>query len=287
VSAKGRQLQRGNEQALEAYVQTDAAINPGNSGGPLVDLFGRVVAMNTAIQGPAFIGYGFSVPIDLARRVADDLIKQGYVRRPRIGVRIQDVSDVDAQVYGLAEVRGAHVVSVEEGQPAARAGLRSGDVVLGLNGREIEDATDLTTSLARLQPGDEVQLNIWRGGRQQQLSMRLGEFERSTASEDAAAGTPSRSSRLGFDARPITPQLTREYELTEREGLVITQVERSGPAVTRGVRPGQVLLSINGRAVRTEEELERIAGSVSADAVVSLRVRDPTLGETVINYRVR
>ena len=286
VSAKGRQLQRGNDAALEAYVQTDAAINPGNSGGPLVDLFGRVVAMNTAIQGPAFIGYGFSVPIDLAKRVADDLIKQGFVRRPRIGVRIQDVADVDAEIYGLNQVQGALVVAVEEGQPAARAGIRPGDVVLALNGRKIDDATDLTTSLARMQPGETVQLTIWRDKRQQQVSMRLGEFERAAAPRPANdTEDNAHAARLGFQAQPITPQLARQFDLPDAEGLVITAVSVSGPAAARNVSPGQVLLTINGQRVRTTAELARIGGSIQAGAPVSLLVRDPRLGEMVINYR--
>ncbi|NJD09936.1 MAG: Do family serine endopeptidase [Gemmatimonadetes bacterium] len=287
VSAKGRQLERNNEQALEAYIQTDAAINPGNSGGPLVDLFGRVVAVNTAIQGPQFIGYGFSVPIDLARRVADDLIKQGYVRRPRIGVRISPLSDADAEVYGLSQVKGALVRSVEQGQPAERAGIRPGDVVLALNGRPIEDATDLTTSLARLQPGENVQLTVWRDRRQEQVTMRLGEFERSAArSTPAAADEAAHATRLGFTAQAITPQLVQQYELSAQQGLVITTVNDDGPAAGQ-VAAGQQLLSVNGQRVRNMAELTRAATAIQPGSVISLLVRDRQLGEMVVNYRAR
>jgi serine protease Do len=286
VSAKGRQLQRANEAALEAYVQTDAAINPGNSGGPLVDLFGRVVAMNTAISGPAFVGYGFSVPIDLAKRVADDLIKQGFVRRPKIGVRIQPVTDVEADLYGLGEVRGAHVVAVEEGQPAARAGIRPGDVVLALNSRPIEDATELTTALARLQPGETVQLTVWRDRRQQQVSMRLAEFERASPPPVAVAENGSNATRLGFQAQEVTAQLARQFELSDMEGLVITAVPRSSPAFGR-VGAGQVLLTINGQRVRTAAELARISAGIEPGNIIALRLRDRELGEMVVNYRAR
>jgi len=287
VSAKGRQLQRGNETALEAYVQTDAAINPGNSGGPLVDLMGRVVAMNTAIEGPSFIGYGFSVPIDLAKRVADDLIKQGYVRRPRIGVRIQDVRAVDAEVYGLKDVSGALVMAVEDGEPAARAGVQPGDVVVALNGRKIDNATDLTTSLARMQPGDNVQLTIWRNKQERTISVRLGEFERSGQTETAASNEGAHAERLGFEAEAITPQLARQYQLSESSGLVVTSVAQYGPAAQRGVREGQVLLSIDGQQVNTPAQLARIAGTIKADSPVALRVRDPEYGVMVINYRAQ
>jgi len=134
VSARGRQI-TGRTGALEAFIQTDAAVNPGNSGGPLVDLLGRVVGVNTAIVGgPRFVGYGFAVPINLARRVVSDLLEYGYVRRPRVGVSVSDVTAVDAEAYGLDRIAGAQVKTVEAGSPADRAGIEVGDVVVALDG---------------------------------------------------------------------------------------------------------------------------------------------------------
>ena len=174
VSALGRQL-RGSATALESYIQTDAAINPGNSGGPLIDLRGRVVGINSAITGGnRFVGYGFAVPSNLARRVVDDLMKYGYVKRPRIGVQISDVTAVDAEVYGLDRVTGAEINAVEKGSPADEAGLEIGDVVLALDGAEIGNANELATALAQRNPGDEVTLTVFRDGRRRRLGTGTG-----------------------------------------------------------------------------------------------------------------
>jgi serine protease Do len=281
VSAKGRQLV-SRETALESYIQTDAAINRGNSGGPLVDLYGRVVGMNTAISGPTFVGYGFAVPIDLARRVADDLQRYGFVRRPRIGVYVQEVTAVDAEVYGLREIRGAEVTAVQPGQPAAEAGLRAGDVVLAIDGHALRNAIDFTERLARRQPGEQVQLTIWRDRAERQVAVRLGEFER----PEPAAGAPGPGSepapqRLGFTVRPLRAE---EAERSGGRGVAIATVPSSSP-LARQIRPGTVLLSIDGRSVASPADVAGVAREVQPGAAVSLRVLDPELGEMVINYR--
>ena len=142
VSAMGRQL-TNRPSALEAFIQTDAAINPGNSGGPLVDLTGRVVGINTAIfGGPRFVGYGFAIPVSIAKKVVQDILQYGQVRRPQLGVNIQSVTEADAEVYGLPEIRGAEVVVVTPDSPAEAAGLRIGDVILELDGDPVQDGTD-------------------------------------------------------------------------------------------------------------------------------------------------
>jgi serine protease Do len=297
VSAKGRQLRRSTSlngagaPPLEAYIQTDAAINPGNSGGPLVDLFGRVIGMNTAISAQNFIGHGFAVPIDLARRVATDLMAHGYVRRPRIGVTVADVDAVDADVYGLSSIRGAEITSVQEGQPGARAGLRPGDVVLAIDNRDIQDAGDLTTTLARRQPGDDVEFTVWRDRRRSTVRVKLGEFARAEG-EDIASNTTSRpADRIGFTVAPVTAEQAGRLGLPRESGVVIDEVTPMGAAAGR-VAPRasgapQLLRSINGKAVRTEADFRDAARALKAGDAVSLRVVDPELGEMVVNYRVR
>ena len=296
VSAKGRQLRSGangpdaGAPPLEAYIQTDAAINPGNSGGPLVDLFGRVIGMNTAISAQNFIGHGFAVPIDLARRVADDLLAHGYVRRPRIGVTVTDVEAVDADVYGLPSVRGAEITSVQAGGPGAGAGLRPGDVVLAIDGRDIRNATDLTTTLARRHPGDEVVFTIWRDRARRDVRVRLGEFPRGEA---RAADTPSERAedRIGFTVTPVTAEEAARLGLPREAGLLIDAVSTYGPAAgrvaSRQSGSPQLLRSINGRVVRTLADFEDVVDDIEPDEAVSLRVIDRELGEVVVNYRVR
>src|SRR5690606_8897074 len=150
VSATGRQISQGNLE-LESFIQTDAVINPGNSGGPLIDLFGRVIGVNSAIFGSdRFVGYGFAVPITLARRVMSDLLEFGYLRRPQLGALVGPVTAVEAELYNLDEVRGALITAVQDDLPAARAGLRMGDVVLSVNDTPVQDHGDLITRLAEL-----------------------------------------------------------------------------------------------------------------------------------------
>jgi serine protease Do len=287
VSARGRQIS-ARPGALEAFIQTDAAINPGNSGGPLVDLLGRVVGVNTAIAGGSrFVGYGFAVPIDLARRVVSDLLEHGYVRRPRLGIRVSDVTAVDAEAYRLPSVSGAEVNGVEAGSPADRAGLQVGDVVVALDGQPVSDATALTTGLVRHEPGEEVRLTVIRGGARRELTVRLGEFDRpapASGARPSADGGPGAT--LGLQLQMLTPQLRSQLGVTATDGVVIAGVQPYSAAAAAGVRTGQLLLQINGQPVRSIDDARRMAGTLRAGSVASLRVRDPELGETIINYRV-
>jgi Do/DeqQ family serine protease len=286
VSARGRQI-TGRTGALEAFIQTDAAVNPGNSGGPLVDLLGRVVGVNTAIVGgPRFVGYGFAVPIDLARRVVNDLLEYGYVRRPRLGVSVSDVTAVDAEAYGLDRIAGAEVNTVEAGSPADRAGIEVGDVVVALDGRPVDDATALTTALARRHPGERVRLAVIRDRVRRDVTVELGEFERPPAVARRGSGQQEGKHLLGFDVRPLTPELAARFGLGERQGVVVTDVVPFGPAASGGLRPGQLILQINGEKVARPEDVDRIAAKLSPGTVASVRVRDPQLGETIVNYRV-
>lgn len=289
VSAKGRQL-TAREAALEAFIQTDAAINMGNSGGPLIDLMGRVVGINTAISGgQRWVGYGFAVPVDLARRVAGDLIEYGRVRRPRLGVRVGDVTAVDAEAYGLDEVRGAEVVTVEDGGPADRAGLEIGDVVLAVNDQEIEDATALTTTLAGFRPGDRVTITVVRDGERRRIEAELGEFDTGEegARTESAPDEDAPETRLGFGVQPLTPQIARQLEFEETEGVIVSQVSSNSNAAQAGVRRGQLLLRINDTPVNTVDDVREALAEIEPGEVVSLRVRDPELGRTIVNFRAR
>ncbi len=288
VSAKGRQLS-GDPERLEAFIQTDAAINPGNSGGPLVDLTGRVAGVNTAIGGSSrFVGYGFAVPSNLAQRVIADLREYGHVRRPRLGVRVQPVNAVDAEVFGLSRVAGAKVFNVEPGTPADRAGLKSGDVILTLDGESIDNATALTTKLAQRRPGDRVTLGLVRDKKRMELSATLGEFVNTSEAERttvASRGAPEE--RLGFTVRPLTQQLASEYGYDRAGGVVVGSVVNFSPAANANIQPGLLILSINGTAVRSPEDVDRIASGIKPRDAVSVRARHPEFGDVVINYRAR
>ncbi|MBI4410237.1 MAG: Do family serine endopeptidase [Gemmatimonadetes bacterium] len=294
VSAKGRsigilQRERPDAPTLEAFIQTDAAINPGNSGGPLVDLLGRVVGLNTAIESPTgyFSGAGFAIPINLATRVARDLIEFGVVRRPRLGVTIADVTAADAEVYGLSEIAGAEITSVQPGTPADRAGLRLGDVMLAVDGKEIRRASELQTTLARHKPGERVRLTVWRDKKRTELTVELAQFETPAAREPERAARPAAEQLLGFRAANLTPALAARLRIEQTGGVVITDVPPLSPAAQAGVQHGQIVLRLNGNRVDDVGDLERLARNLRPGTVVSLLVRDARVGETIINYRTR
>jgi serine protease Do len=291
VSAKGRSigiLAGESEAPLEAFIQTDAAINPGNSGGPLVDLNGRVIGINTAIQSltGSYSGYGFAVPVDVARKVANDLVQHGVVRRPRLGVQIADATSADASVFRLESVSGAVVRSVQPGTPAEKAGLRMGDVVVGLDGEAITSSSELMADLSERQPGDRVKLDVVRYGERNQFDVALGGFASANADRRGSAEGAAASRGLGFEVQPLTPELARRMNLSATDGLAIVQVDPLGAAALAGVRPGQVIERINGAEVRTAADVERIARALEDGAVVSMVVRQGD-ASIILNFVTR
>jgi serine protease Do len=296
VSAKGRSLnilRRSREAAapIEHFIQTDAAINPGNSGGPLVDLDGRAVGVNTAIatQTGYYSGYGFAVPINLAMRIADDLIRYGETRRPRLGAMIGDVDPAAAEVHGLARAAGVHVVGVEDGSPAAAGGLRIGDVITALDGRSVETAGDMLELLALRRPTEEVRLSVARYGRNLTVSVRLGAFEPAVPAVPVAEQPRSDANvgRLGFAATDANPQLASRHRLPQNTtGPIITNVPAGGAAERAGLQVGMVVEQVNGRAVQRLRELETAAQALGPGRALSLVVRRPDGSRTVVSYRI-
>lgn len=292
VSAKGRSigiLRQESETALEAFIQTDAAINRGNSGGPLVDLAGRVVGVNTAIMSPSGFnaGYGFAIPIQLARRVASDLIEHGAVRRPRLGVLVGPVTEVDAEIYGLDRVAGAHVVQVQEGTVAEEAGIQIGDVIVALDGEAIDDATELTTRLAQREPGDRVRLTLIRDRARQEVTVRLGEFEAEGTLASSRKARPEMEDILGFRASQLSAQQASAMGLDGTEGVIVSGVRQASPAAAAGVQRGMVVTRLNGREIGSLRDFERAASGIEPGDVVSLIVTVPGQGDRIINYRTR
>jgi serine protease Do len=294
VSAKGRNiniLRNTANTQLESFIQTDAAINPGNSGGPLVDLFGRVVGVNTAIQtqNGLFGGAGFAIPINLARKVADDLIRYGVAHRPRLGVVIQDVTAADAEVYRLPVLTGVEIASVTPGLPAAKAGLRMGDVVLSVNDIPVESVTDLQARIARLQPGERVTLGLIRYGEALEISVEPAEFE--TEPRPARAPRSTDRPRLGFSARLVSAGEARDLKLDPKPTVIIDELDPFGPAAEAQVLVDVALLEINGTAIATIEDIERIARTLEPGQVVSVVIKGRSgpgspAAPTVYNYRI-
>jgi serine protease Do len=260
---------------LENFLQTDAAINPGNSGGPLVDLRGRVIGLNTAIatESGLFAGVGFAVPIDLARRVAQDLIDYGFVRRPMLGVMAKDLTAADVEVFRLPVAQGAKVVQVVEGSPAAQAGIELGDVIIAVDGHEIDSASDLQATLAGFEPGRTVRLEVIRDGKELTIPVELGLIKTGGPPASPPPGEDEAAPRLGFG-------------VAEEAGrVVVAAVNPYSAAARAGVRPGQVILSVNRREVHTLQEFVAALQALPNNVLLMI-VQDPQLGRLLIDYEL-
>lgn len=267
--------------AIEDFIQTDAVINPGNSGGPMVNLRGQVIGINSAIasQSGYYQGYGFAIPISLARRVMEDLIEYRTVRRAFLGVEIGPVAPEDAEVYQLPEVSGALVQGVTEGTPADEAGLRPEDVIVAIDGDAVGYSNQLQQLVARKRPGDRVRIAYYRAGERREAVAQLGE---SPLTETAVASAPDRTvraeERLGIEVVDNSPELARQYRFPVDEGVLISGVTPLGPADRRGVRPGQLLVAINRRPVASADQVTEILTAVQPGEVVRLVLEDPRTG---------
>jgi serine protease Do len=301
VSAKGRPLsiiqstldQQGFDNpgyAIESFIQTDAAINPGNSGGPLVNLRGEVIGINSVIASNTGFneGYGFAVPIDLARRVADDLIRYGQVRRPILGVSIQGVTVEDREAFNLPSVAGAVVQGFSTANsPAEQAGLEVGDVIVGLNGVPIVQSNDLQRRIAGLRPGDRVRLEVIRYGERLDFTVRLGEASAELMQPVARpVAEPVSDGRLGLRVVPLTDDLARRLQYGEAGGVVIENVQPYGAADRRGVVQGERVLAVDRQGIETVADFERVIRSKSPGEVVSLTLGAPGGATRIVNIRV-
>ncbi len=275
VSATKRELGVG---PYDDFIQIDAPINRGNSGGPTFNLDGEVIGVNSMIFSPTGgnVGIGFAIAANLAREVVAQLIEKGKVQRGWLGVLIQPVDEDIAQALGLAEARGALVTRVEPDTPAAGAGIRPGDVVVGFDGEPVEDPRDLAKKVARAGPGHVARIEIVRDGERRTLTVELGEMpaevERAEApQEERTAGTAT----LGLRVAVLDGELRARFQIPEEvEGLVILEVEPDSPAAEKGLQPGDVITDAGGRPVRSVADLRaavRAAGKAGRKAVL-LRV---------------
>jgi serine protease Do len=239
VSAKGRSLP---DDTSVPFIQTDVAVNPGNSGGPLFNDRGEVVGINSQIYSRTggFQGLSFSIPIDVAYKIKDQILEHGKVQHARLGVTVQEVNQDLADSFKLDSPSGALVSSVEKGSAAAKAGLQPGDVVRQIDGKTIVSSGDLASTITLASPGEKIKLEIWRNGAHKELVATLGGIPADKAQASAGDQEVQRG-QLGLALRPLSPQ---EQQAAGAEGLLI---ERSaGPAAKAGIEPGDVLLSLNG-----------------------------------------
>jgi len=253
VSAKGRVIGAG---PYDNFIQTDASINPGNSGGPLINALGEVVGVNSAIfsQSGGNIGIGFAIPIDLAKKVVEQLRKNGRVIRGWLGIRAQDVSPQLASSLGLTRSGEMSLVTeVADNSPAAEAGVKIGDIIVEYNGKSVPRSQDFPLLVADTLPGQKATLKIIRDKREQTVPVKIGELP-----DDSDTGQPTeaRDPEVGVRVQRITPEAARRLGLSSTKGVLVMEVQPGSPADQVGLEPADVIREVNQRPVNNVRDFE-------------------------------
>lgn len=269
VSAKGRIIGSG---PYDDFIQTDASINPGNSGGPLLDMNGSVIGINTAIVASGQ-GIGFAIPSNMAEHIISQLQTNKMVQRGWLGVTIQELDENTAKALGLKEAKGALIAEALPNEPAAKAGIRSGDVVVAINGQEITDAGTLLRVVAQQTPGEKVQVEVLRHGKVRKFGVTLGARDPQRL---AHQGDPdeAQETALGLSLRPLDEREAQAMGLDQARGLLVTAVQPDSDAARGDVRAGDVVLEANQQPVDSIEEFQRVLREDAAQkGVVMLLIR--------------
>jgi len=235
------------------YIQTDAAINPGNSGGPLVNAYGQVIGVDTFIisGSGSFAGAGFAIPAQIAESSAEQIIKTGTVHHGYLGIGINSVTPENATFFNLPNATGAIISEVTPDSPASRAGLKSGDVLRELNGKNIDNASTFQVAVSEMAPGTQINLGILRDGKPDTIHVTVGEFHNNSNSEEANnAGAESQHARLGVSVSNLTQDLRQQYNIPDSvNGVVIQSVRPGSPADDAGLSAGDVVLGVDRHPV--------------------------------------
>jgi len=264
VSATGRAGATGLD--YEDFIQTDAAINPGNSGGALVDVQGRLIGLNTAIlsRSGGFQGIGFAIPSNLANRVMNSLVQNGKVVRGFLGVSIQDISPDLQEGLGLKSAQGAIVGDVTTDSPAEKAGLKSKDVLLEFDGKPVADSRKLKFAVAATEPGREVKLKVLRDGKEQSLTVKIGELPGDKGSSGSKVAGGDESVLDGVEVADLDASARSEFDIPTRvHGALVTSVDASSAAAEAGLAPGDVIQEINNKSVRSADDAVRLTEHAS------------------------
>ncbi|MEW6087216.1 MAG: Do family serine endopeptidase [bacterium] len=270
ISALGRSINAGKSMGqVREYrnlIQTDAAINPGNSGGPLVNILGEVIGINTAIFSTSggSEGIGFAIPINTAKRIKDDLLLHGRVIRPMIGIRLQSIDKKWAKYYNLKEEKGVLVTGIVPSSPAEKAGIKKGDIILKLNGIDIESANDIVEKVQNKRVGDKVVLEVLRDEKTSNIEIIL--------EEKTAVSKKESKTNLGIEVEDINPELVKRYRLSEDDGVVITGVEADSMAFNMGLQEGDVIKEINRHKIKTVSDFNKELDKLDGEKIINMIV---------------
>ncbi len=257
ISAVGRVIGAG---PFDNFIQTDASINPGNSGGPLLNMDGKIVGINTAIIASGQ-GIGFAIPSNMAKDIIEQLRTNKKVQRGWLGVTIQNIDDNTAKALGMPNTHGALITSVLDGEPAAKAGIKSGDVIIKVDGNGVEDTNELLRRIASIRPGQSAEITILRKGNELNLDVVLGQRDVSKAGvgeDQSKSPDEGEKLNLGMTLRTITSKEAEALGLEKVKGLLVTEVESASPAEDSDIRPGDVILEANQQTVNSIDEFKTV-----------------------------
>ena len=273
VSATGRSRVGINE--YENFIQTDAAINPGNSGGPLLNIHGQVVGINSALYSRTggYMGIGFAIPINMAKFINEQLMDNGKVTRGYLGVGIQDVDEALAESFGLEKAGGVLITDVQDDTPASKAGVKSQDVLVKLDGIDLQDTQDLRNRIAQTIPGTTVVLDIVRDGKPVELKVKIGEQPADFGIAAQGSSDQNPLSPFGLVVQELTADLAEQLGYKGRQGLVISEVEPGSAAAEIGLKSGFLIEEVQKVRVTSLEELRQVMEQSGASERVLLRVR--------------
>jgi len=278
VSALNRS--EGGIEDIQNFIQIDAPINPGNSGGALVNVDGQVVGINTAIlsgesgpdgEGGGFIGIGFAIPINMAKHVMDDLINNGKVTRGYLGASIKSLDEGVAHAFNVPDTSGAIIEDVTPGGPAAKAGLKNGDVVRKYNGQPVADSGQLIAMVTETNPGTEVKLDILRNGQPMTLQVALGARPENLSVHAGLGSAPTQGTLAGITVQALTPDIRQQFGLpADQQGVVISNLDPDSPAAQAGLQPGDLIESVNRQPVNSVADFQRLATQAKGDTLVRI-----------------
>ncbi len=270
ISAKGRVIGAG---PYDNFLQTDASINPGNSGGPLLNLKGEVVGINTAILASGQ-GIGFATPSNMAKVVIPQLKEKGKVIRGMLGIQVQNVTPELAKSFGLSEAKGALVAEVNSGSPAEKAGIQRGDIITEFNGHPIHEMNELPRLVADTAPGTKATVKVLREGKEKTFQVTITELteeERQSAQAKEEGG--GEETPLGLLVKNIDPNLAKRFRLRDNKGAVVVGVEQGSPAADAGIKPGDILLEIDGQVISSAKDFQTSAGKLKKEAFARLLIK--------------
>lgn len=273
VSAKGRSLP-GED--IVPFIQTDVPVNPGNSGGPLFNLNGEVVGINSQIysRSGGYMGLSFAIPIDIAMKVKDELLKHGRVRRGRLGVTIQSVSTEHAKSFDLAKAGGALITSVEKDGPADRGGLQIGDIILKFNGKDVSSTDELVRAVSDAAPASSAKLQVWRNGAAREITVNLGEAETERmAQKPEQRDKTAEPAHLGLAVRELTRD---ERRVLRTDGYLVVEAV-TGVAAESGIQPGDIIIAVNSQSVSSIRQLRAALDKAGKRAALLVQREGTTL----------